>query len=71
MAISSDLQAAQDEYGSSASPYASLSDYLMQRPAYDRGAREAPPAPSMRTLEAIMPDTDQLLAEQYEKIMAE
>jgi len=25
----------------------------------------------MRTLEAIMPDTDQLLAEQYEKIMAE
>ena len=71
MAISSDLQAAQDEYGSSASPYASLSDYLMQRPAYDRGAREAPPAPSMRTLEAVMPDTDQLLAEQYEKIMAE
>jgi len=71
MAISSDLQAAQDEYGSSASPYASLSDYLTQRPAYDRGAREAPPAPSMRTLEAIMPDTDQLLAEQYEKIMAE
>jgi len=71
MAISSDLQAAQDEYGSSASPYASLSDYLTQRPAYDRGAREAPPDPSMRTLEAIMPDTDQLLAEQYEKIMAE
>lgn len=71
MAISSDLQAAQDEYGSSASPYASLSDYLTQRPAYDRGAREAPPTPSMRTLEAIMPDTDQLLAEQYEKIMAE
>ena len=71
MAISNDLQAAQDEYGSSASPYASLSDYLMQRPAYDRGAREAPPAPSMRTLEAVMPDTDQLLAEQYEKIMAE
>ena len=71
MAISNDLQAAQDEYGSSASPYASLSDYLTQRPAYDRGAREAPPAPSMRTLEAIMPDTDQLLAEQYEKIMAE
>ena len=71
MAISNDLQAAQDEYGSSASPYASLSDYLTQRPAYDRGAREAPPAPSMRTLEAVMPDTDQLLAEQYEKIMAE
>ena len=71
MAISNDLQAAQDEYGSSASPYASLSDYLTQRPAYDRGAREAPPAPSMRTLEAVMPDTDQLLAEQYEKIMSE
>ena len=71
MAISSDLQAAQDEYGSSASPYASLSDYLMQRPAYDRGARAAPAAPTMRTLDAITPDTDQLLANQYEKIMAE
>jgi hypothetical protein len=71
MAISDDLQAAQDEYGSSASPYASLSEYLMQRPAYDRGARAAPAAPTMRTLDAITPDTDQLLAEQYEKIMAE
>ena len=71
MAISNDLQAAQDEYGSSASPYASLSDYLMQRPVYGRGAREAPPAPSMRTLEAIMPDPEQMLAAQYEKIMAE
>ena len=71
MAISDDLQAAQDEYGSSASPYASLSDYLMQRPAYDRGARAAPAAPTMRTLDAITPDTDQLLANQYEQIMAE
>ncbi len=71
MAISDDLQAAQDEYGSSASPYASLSEYLMQRPAYDRGARAAPAAPTMRTLDAIAPDTDQLLANQYEQIMAE
>jgi flagellar hook-basal body complex protein FliE len=71
MAISDDLQAAQDEYGSSASPYASLSDYLMQRPAYDRGPRAAPAAPTMRTLDAITPDTDQLLANQYEQIMAE
>jgi hypothetical protein len=71
MAISDDLQAAQDEYGSSASPYASLSDYLMQRPAYDRGARAAPAAPTMRTLDAITPDTEQLLANQYEQIMAE
>ena len=71
MAISDDLQAAQDEYGSSASPYASLSEYLMQRPAYDRGARAAPAAPTMRTLDAITPDTDQLLANQYEQIMAE
>lgn len=68
---SNDLQAAIDEYGSSTSPYSSLQDYLLQRPVYDRGAREAPEAPTMRTVEALMPDTDQLLAEQYDKIIQE
>ena len=43
----------------------------MQRPVYDRGEREAPEAPTMRTLEALTPDTDQLLAEQYDKIIQE
>ena len=68
MAESNDLQAALDEYGSSASPYSALDQYLMQQPVYDRGPREAPVAPTMRTLEAIMPDTDEQLATQYEKL---
>jgi hypothetical protein len=69
MAEPTDLSRAQDEYGSSASPYASLSDYLMQQPVYDRGPREAPATPTMRQLEG--PTTDELLADQYSKIMAE
>ena len=68
---SNDLQAAIDEYRNPESPYASLQDYLLQRPVYDRGEREAPEAPTMRTLEALTPDTDQLLAEQYDKIIQE
>ncbi len=71
MAESNDLQAALDEYGSSASPYSALDQYLMQQPVYDRGPREAPVAPTMRTLEANMPDVDDQFASQYEKIMAE
>jgi hypothetical protein len=69
MAEPTDLSRAQDEYGSSASPYASLSNYLMQQPVYDRGPREAPATPTMRQLEG--PTTDELLADQYSKIMAE
>jgi hypothetical protein len=69
MAEPTDLSRAQDEYGSSASPYGSLSDYLMQQPVYDRGPREAPATPTMRQLEG--PTTDELLADQYSKIMAE
>ena len=68
---SNDLQSAIDEYRNTESPYASLQDYLLQRPVYDRGEREAPEAPTMRTLEALTPDTDQLLAEQYDKIIQE
>ncbi len=71
MAESNDLQAALDEYGGSASPYSALDQYLMQQPVYDRGPREAPVAPTMRTLEANMPDVDDQFASQYEKIMAE
>ena len=69
MAEPTDLSRAQDEYGSSASPYGSLSDYLMQQPVYDRGPREAPATPTMRQLEG--PTTDELLSGQYSKIMAE
>jgi len=71
MAESNDLQAALDEYGSSASPYSALDRYLMQQPVYDRGPREAPAAPTLRTLEAITPDTEDMLASQYERIMEE
>ena len=71
MAESNDLQAALDEYGSSASPYSALDQYLMQQSVYDRGPRAAPVAPTMQTLEAIMPDTEDLLASQYERIMEE
>ena len=67
----SDLSRAQDEYGSAASPYADLSSYLMQRPVYDRGTRADPVGPTMRTLDAIQPSTEDLLAKQYEEIMAE
>ena len=69
MAEPTDLSRAQDEYGSSASPYGSLSDYLMQQPVYDRGPREAPATPEMRKIEG--PTTDELLADQYGKIMEE
>ena len=69
MAEPTDLSRAQDEYGSSASPYGSLSDYLMQQPVYDRGPREAPATPTMRQLEG--PTTDELLSDQYNKIMEE
>ena len=69
MAEPTDLSRAQDEYGSSVSPYAALNDYLMQRPVYNRGPREAPAAPTMRKLEALPPE--QLLADQYRKIMEE
>ena len=71
MAESNDLTQALAEYGSAASPYSALDDFLMQRPVFDRGARQAPASPTLRTLEAIAPDTDQLLAEQYNRIMAE
>lgn len=71
MAESNDLQAALDEYGSAASPYSALDQYLMQQPVYDRGPREAPTAPTLRTLEAITPDTEDMLASQYERIMEE
>jgi len=69
MAEPTDLSRAQDEYGSSVSPYEALNDYLMQRPVYNRGPREAPAAPTMRKLEALPPE--QLLADQYRKIMEE
>lgn len=63
---SNDLQAAIDEYNSASSPYNALDDYLMQRPVYDRGAREAPTAPTMRTLEALMPDPADTMANRFE-----
>jgi hypothetical protein len=63
MAEPTDLSRAQAEYGSAVSPYAALSNYLMQQPVYDRQPREAPATPTMRQLEG--PTTDERLAAQY------
>jgi hypothetical protein len=69
MAEPTDLSRAQAEYGSAVSPYAALSNYLMQQPVYDRQPREAPATPTMRRLEG--PTTDERLAAQYNKIIAD
>ena len=71
MAESNDLLSALDEYGSSDSPYSALDRYLMQQSVYDRDPREAPVAPTMRTLEALMPSTENTMASQYETVMQE
>lgn len=65
------MQQAVDEYGSSASPYASLQDYLMQRPVYDRGSRDAPNPYEMNKVTIEGPSTEELLSTQYQKIMDE
>ena len=70
MAVSNDLQNALDAYGSSSSAYSDLDDYLMQRPVYDRGARAAPRSPTMSTLQSIQPSTEDMMASQYENMMA-
>jgi len=71
MAVSDNMQQAIDEYGSSASPYGSLQDYLMQRPVYDRGSREAPNPYAMNKVTIEGPNTEDLLSTQYQKIMDE
>ena len=71
MAVSNDLQNALDAYGSSSSAYSDLDDYLMQRPVYDRGTRAAPRSPTMSTLQSIQPSAEDMVARQYEKLMAE
>jgi len=47
----SELDRARAEYGSTASPYSALQDYLINRPVFDRGVRAAPTAPTLRTLD--------------------
>ena len=71
MAEPTNLSRSQDEYGSSVSPYAALSDYLMQQPVYDRSPREAPATPTMRQVQVDGPTTENLLSNQYSKIMAD
>ena len=71
MAVSDNMQQAVDEYGSSASPYSSLQDYLMQRPVYDRGSREAPNPYEMNKVTVDGPSTEDLLSTQYQKIIDE
>jgi len=47
----SELDRARAEYGSTASPYSALQDYLINRPVYDRGTRAAPTTPTLRSLD--------------------
>ena len=63
------MQQAIDEYGSADSPYASLQDYLMNQPVYDRGPREAPNPYAMNKVTVQGPSTEDLLARQYKTIM--
>tara|TARA_R110000796_G_scaffold41698_2_gene103137 strand:- start:15221 stop:17779 length:2559 start_codon:yes stop_codon:yes gene_type:complete len=69
MAVSDNMQQAIDEYGSANSPYASLQDYLMNQPVYDRGPREAPNPYAMNKVTVRGPSTEDLLASQYKTIM--
>jgi len=43
----------------------------MQRPVFDRGPREAVSLPQLRRLEALEPDTDQLQANRFERLIDE
>lgn len=51
----SDLARAIAEYSNPTTSYSALEDYLMQRPVFDRGPREAVRLPQLRRLEAIEP----------------
>ena len=51
----SDLARAIAEYSNPMTSYSALEDYLMQRPVFDRGPREAVRLPQLRRLEAIEP----------------
>ena len=60
---------AQQEYGSSVSPYAGLQDYLLQRPVFDRGVRESIQMPQLRALDT--PDyTQEDDKRRYEELLA-
>lgn len=60
---------AQQEYGSSVSPYAGLQDFLLQRPVFDRGVRESIQMPQLRALDT--PDyTQEDDKRRYEELLA-
>ena len=67
----SDLARAIAEYSNPTTSYSALEDYLMQRPVFDRGPREAVSLPQLRRLEALEPDTDQLQANRFERLIDE
>tara|TARA_R100001129_G_scaffold47579_1_gene32499 strand:- start:7462 stop:9051 length:1590 start_codon:yes stop_codon:yes gene_type:complete len=65
----SDLARAIAEYSNPTTSYSALEDYLMQRPVFDRGPREAVNLPSLRRLDAPMPTETQ--ADRFSDLIAE
>jgi hypothetical protein len=66
----SELDRARAEYGSTASPYSALQDYLINRPVYDRGTRAAPTTPTLRSLDFAQ-DQSQNQAARFRDLLAE
>ena len=66
----SELDRAAAEYGSTASPYSALQDYLINRPVYDRGTRAAPTTPTLRSLDFAQ-DQSQNQASRFRDLLAE
>ena len=66
----SELDRAAAEYGSTASPYSALQDYLINRPVYDRGTRAAPTTPTLRSLDFAQ-DQSQNQAARFRDLLAE
>ncbi len=66
----SELDRAAAEYGSAASPYSALQDFLINRPVFDRGVRAAPTTPTLRSLD-FAEDETQRQEQQYREMLAE
>jgi DNA repair exonuclease SbcCD ATPase subunit len=66
----SELDRAAAEYASQTSPFAGLQDFLLNRPAFDRGAGPTPTTPTLRTLD-FADDAAKNQAQQYREMLAE
>ena len=66
----SELDRAAAEYASQTSPFAGLQDFLLNRPAFDRGAAPTPTAPTLRTLD-FADDAAQNQAANFRQLLQE